>query len=204
MFKALFEGILLGITLAILIGPSFFALIQTSISNGFRSGLALAFGIFLSDILCVFLAYFGASQFLGDPENKEIMGIMGGSILIAFGAFHAFRKKKIEGTGIEIENVNFPLTVVKGFFLNILNPFVLVFWLGAITVVSSKDNFSVSYLITFFSGTLLTVFATDVLKSYVALKLLNALKPDTLVKLNKIAGVILMGLGISLILRVVS
>lgn len=42
------EGIILGITLAVLLGPALFALVQTSIHRGFRAGMRLAFGIFLA------------------------------------------------------------------------------------------------------------------------------------------------------------
>ena len=93
MIKVLLEGILLGITLALLIGPSFFALIQTSIKNGFKSALALSFGIFLGDLLCVFLAYLGASQLFNNSNNKIIVGIIGGIILIIFGMLNFFQKK---------------------------------------------------------------------------------------------------------------
>lgn len=202
MLRALLEGILLGITLAILIGPSFFALIQTSISKGFKSGLALAFGIFLSDLLCVFLAYFGASRLLDNPENKKIMGVLGGFILIVFGMLNIIQKRKLEEKKLEISNANVPLMIIKGFFLNILNPFAFLFWLGAITAVSAKYDFPRSQFILFFSGTLATVLATDVLKSYIALKIRSRLSANFLLRLNRIAGIVLILLGISLIYRV--
>ena len=49
MQQAIQTGITLGLTLAILLGPVFFALIQTSISKGFLKGLFLAIGISISD-----------------------------------------------------------------------------------------------------------------------------------------------------------
>jgi threonine/homoserine/homoserine lactone efflux protein len=202
MIKALFEGILLGITLALLIGPSFFALIQTSIKNGFKSGLALAFGIFLSDFLCVVLAYLGASQLLENSNNKMIIGIIGGIILIIFGLINIFQKKVIEEKKIEIPKINLTLTVIKGFFLNILNPFVIVFWIGSVTIVSSKYDFPFLNIIIFFSATLTTVLATDILKAFIALKIRRVLKPQLLININRIAGIILMLFGISLIYRV--
>lgn len=201
MIKALFEGILLGITLAFLIGPSFFALIQTSIANGFKSGLALAIGIFLSDLLCVFLAYLGASQLLYNSDNKVIVGIIGGIILIIFGMLNVIQKKTIEEKKIEIPKVNLPLTITKGFFLNILNPFVIVFWVGSVSVVSSKYDFPL-LIIAFFSGTLLTAFTTDILKSLIALKIRHILKPQLVIIINRIAGIVLILFGMSLIYRV--
>ena len=70
IFKAIFQGLALGLALALSLGPSFFALIQTSTKRGFRPALGLAFGIFLSDVLCVLLAYVGVAQFFDNPQNK--------------------------------------------------------------------------------------------------------------------------------------
>jgi arginine exporter protein ArgO len=65
------QGVLLGLTFAVLIGPAFFALIQTSIHRGFRFGFFLAIGIFLSDLVALLVCYFGATQILGsDPRQN--------------------------------------------------------------------------------------------------------------------------------------
>ena len=82
MLHLLFEGFVLGLTLAILIGPAFFALVQTSIHRGFKSGFYLALGIFISDITLVFLSYLGASQLVSDPKNSIYVGGSGGLMLI--------------------------------------------------------------------------------------------------------------------------
>lgn len=203
MIKALFSGMLLGSTLALLLGPAFFAMIQTSIKNGFKSGVALAIGILLSDAVCIILSYLGASQLFSSPENRVIMGIMGGTILIGFGLFNILQKHpSVQPSNIEIRTINIPVTIIKGFFLNMLNPFVLIFWIGAVSVVSTKYQFSLLNIITFFSGTLLVVFSTDVFKSYMALKLKEIIKPHLLILLHRFAGVVLIIFGISLIFRV--
>lgn len=203
MIKAFFEGTLLGLTLAILIGPSFFALIQTSIKRGFKSALALAFGIFISDVICVLLAYLGASQLFSNPENKLILGIAGGCILIGFGLHSVFQKHPEEAKGIEIKNVNVPLLVVKGFFMNIINPFVFLFWVGVVGLVASKHEFAKSEIIMFFTGTLFIVLATDIFKAYIALKIKNLLKSHLLVYIHRVAGGILIIFGLILIYRVI-
>jgi threonine/homoserine/homoserine lactone efflux protein len=63
----LFEGIILGLTVAITLGPALFALIQTSIKHGVKTGIFLALGIFLSDLTLVVGCFFGASQIITDP-----------------------------------------------------------------------------------------------------------------------------------------
>ena len=49
MIHPLFEGIIIGLTMAVMLGPALFALLQTSIHRGTKAGVILAFGIFLSD-----------------------------------------------------------------------------------------------------------------------------------------------------------
>ena len=51
---ALGSGILLGLTLSILTGPILFTIIQTSIEEGFRAGITVASGIWISDLLFIF------------------------------------------------------------------------------------------------------------------------------------------------------
>ena len=83
----LFEGILVGLTLSILLGPAFFTLIQTSIHRGMISGLFVAGGVFLSDLALVILCYVGVSQIIYQGTNSLIFGIIGGIILILYGVF---------------------------------------------------------------------------------------------------------------------
>jgi len=56
MIQAVRTGIILGLTLAVLIGPVFFALLQTSIHKGFGAGVLVAIGISASDIFLHFLS----------------------------------------------------------------------------------------------------------------------------------------------------
>lgn len=203
MILALLQGMLLGMTMALLIGPAFFVMIQTSIKYGFKSGVALAVGILISDALCITLSYLGASQLFNKSENKLIIGLSGGAILIAFGLYNVFQKQYIvPAKTIELKSVNFPLTMIKGFFLNILNPLVFISWIGAVSVVSSKYEFSLLDIIIFFTGTLSIVFASDIFKSYLALRIKEIIKPQLLVLIHRFAGIILIILGINLIYRV--
>ncbi|HZX63081.1 MAG TPA: LysE family transporter, partial [Bacteroidales bacterium] len=64
----LFEGLLLGITVAITLGPALVALLQTSIKHGMKTGIFLAMGIFTSDLFLVVLAVFGVSEFITAPK----------------------------------------------------------------------------------------------------------------------------------------
>ena len=136
MFTAIYEGILLGLFLAFSIGPAFFALINTGISYGFRSGAALAFGIFFSDLFFVLvtvsLIHFGMSDLLTDPKSQAFLGVIGGIVLIVYGAFHFVNKniKVDEENNLSIKTPKAYLLLIKGFLLNMFNPFVWIFWIA--------------------------------------------------------------------------
>ena len=65
-------------------GPAFFALINTAIKYGYKSGSLLAVGVIVSDfflcLLVIFLVHFGAENLLQDEKNQRFAGILAGII----------------------------------------------------------------------------------------------------------------------------
>ncbi len=204
VIEALYKGLGLGFALCISIGPSFFALIKTSIDNGYRSGVALAIGIFISDLLCVALAYLGASQLFMNPQNKIYIGIIGGTILVVFGVFYFFQSNPAAATDkkIEIKKVNLWWMMLKGFILNTFNPAVIMLWVAWVGLISSNEEFKQIHLIIFFATSLLVVLFTDILKSVAANKIRRYLTPFILKWLNRLVGTILIIVGLNLIYKV--
>ena len=177
MFETFIRGAVLGFSMSVFfIGPSLFALIQTSIKNGFRSAAVMAIGISLSDVFLVFLAYLGAAQFMDNPKVKLYEGIGGSAVLFIFGIYELFQKHEEEKEakiGIAaVANINrkLPLMFVKGFFLNLLNPFVLFMWILWVGTVSSRYS-TKEEILSFFAGTLGVILLLDLLKSLAANKL---------------------------------
>ena len=209
ILKSIFSGLTLGLALALSLGPSFFALIQTSTKSGFRPALALAFGIFLSDVLCVFLAYFGVAQFFDNPQNKLYIGLVGGTVLVMFGFFSVFQfkarvaeEKELKKQDLAVKAVSMPLYITKGFFLNLLNPVVIGLWMACVVTVSSNKDYTFIHIILFFIVSLATVFLTDVLKAYSANKISKFLSEKVLRIVSIIAGIILMISGLIMIYKV--
>ena len=198
------QGVILGLTLSVLLGPALFTLLQTSIHRGWRSGTFLALGIFLSDISVVYLAFLGALQLINQKNNYMIAGIIGGSILIGFGVYTFLHKIRLDenSNGIEMR-VPGPITfILKGFFLNIMNPFVWFFWISAMVGVSSTYGDDKQGIAIFFAGTLDTVFGADVLKVFIAHRIKDHLNTNILVRVNHFVGILLVIFGLFLIVRV--
>ncbi|HXB39516.1 MAG TPA: LysE family transporter [Bacteroidia bacterium] len=209
MFSAIYEGILLGLFLAFSVGPAFFALINTGISYGFQSGAALAFGIFFSDLffvaVTVSLIHFGMADLITNPKHQAFMGVIGGIVLIVYGVFHFINNntKPSEGDIImEIKSPRLRVLFLKGFFLNMFNPFVWIFWIATSTAVSSKYEFHIYRIILFFSFVLGMVIGTDLLKTFVAHKIKQMLNVRTLLRVRQVSGGLLIVFGSYLIYKV--
>lgn len=208
MFSAIYEGILLGIFVAFSIGPSFFALINTGIHHGFKSGAAVAFGILFSDlffvIITVSLIHYGMADLISNPKHQAFMGVIGGIVLIVYGVVHFIQKeaKNQADTEIEIKSPKTFALIVKGFFLNLFNPFVWIFWMATSTAISSKYEFHISRIIVFFISTLSVVISTDLLKTFVGHKIKEKLNPTILLRIRQVSGSLLIAFGLYLIYKV--
>ncbi len=201
----IWDGLLLGLTLAFLFGfgPALFALIQTSIHRGLWAGFQMAFGIFLSDVTLVALCLLGALQIINKkPENLLAFGIVTGIILIVFGIVTINRKAKItEEKKGEDEKRHNPLTfILKGFFLNFTNPFVWLFWILWVATFTAEYEGEPHSVIMLFGTTLLVILGTDMLKCFGAYKIKRFVTQRFIQWINWIAGAGLITFGIFLII----
>ncbi len=207
MLHSVFEGIILGITVSISVGPAMLALLQTSIKHGIKTGIFLALGIFTSDLIVVICAYFGASHIVTNQDTHLIFGIIGGSILIIFGLFQSLRRVKMSEQVEAIQEIKvkkpgvFPY-YFKGFVLNIANPFLWAFWITSVIAISSSYAGNKLAVLLFFSGTLGTVFSIDILKCILANKIKVNTNPYIKIWINRIVGFIFILFGIFVIINV--
>jgi threonine/homoserine/homoserine lactone efflux protein len=206
MIHPLFEGIILGLTVAISLGPALVALLQTSIRHGARMGIFLAIGIFASDLLVVFGAYFGASQIITDQGNHMAFGLIGGSVLLIFGLVSLLRKvpltEQVEPISeIKVKRPSPVRYFFKGFILNIANPFLWAFWVTSVIAISSSYRGNRLATLIFFAGTLGTIFTMDILKAILANKIKLANNPYVKLWVNRTVGIIFIIFGIVVIVN---
>jgi len=186
-------------------GPAFFALINTGIKHGYKTGAMLATGVVLSDfflcVLIILLVHFGATNVIQDDKTQRFMGILAGIILIIFGSLY-FRKpiKKTNDT-IEIKVPSTLSMLLKGFFLNLLNPAVWFIWLGNVTAVSKSLDYSVIKMLVFFSITLALVWLVELGKISASAKLNKFLTEKIMISINRLTGILLVCFGILLIYK---
>jgi threonine/homoserine/homoserine lactone efflux protein len=207
MIHPVFEGMILGITVSISLGPALVALLQTSIKHGIKTGIILALGIFTSDFFVVVGAYFGASQIVTNPTTHIIFGLIGGVVLIIFGIISIIRKVNLKEqvgviTEIKVKRPGVFRYYFKGFILNIANPGVWAFWITSVLAIASSYRGQKLAITLFFAGTLGTILTTDILKCILANKIKVANNPHVKLWINRIVGSIFVLFGIFVIINV--
>ena len=126
--NAFFIGIAIGFTITISFGPGFMALFQTSLVRGHAAGFVFATGMLLSDLLLVSICYLGLPELILKGDNR-IMGTIAGLILNITGILSLFRKPPRTVVSIKVPGLynSFGTLFIKGFLINIANPFSLIF-----------------------------------------------------------------------------
>jgi len=201
MLEALWKGITLGLLLSIAVGPVIFSIIKQSINNGVKGGLAFIIGVSLSDITLAVVSNFFTELFAEFIERKTEIGIIGSTFLISVGIYFLFFKKvKVNDEGkqlIKTRKRDYLKLTIAGYFMNILNPAIIIFWLTTSTAFISH---TLNERIIIFSIALGLVLAGDIAKVILAGKLRRRLTLKNIQLINRINGVILIGFGVALII----
>ena len=189
MLRFVFDAILLGLSLAFVFGfgAAFVTLIQTSIHHGFKPAAWFALGVNLNDVLMVTLCVMTSIQVVANGNHEMFLFSIGaGIILILFGVFTYTRKVKEDNfKGIkertnEIIDENrerfkkdddtpkWFVFLAKGFILNLLNPFIWIFWFSTVAVTSGQMGGNKLKTLMFFAIMIGTCFCCDLLKAKLA------------------------------------
>lgn len=200
MLEALIKGITLGLLLSISVGPVLFSIIKQSLNTGYRGGMAFVLGVSASDISLVLISNVFTELFKSISEHKAVIGIAGCVFLVSLGVYFLFFKKvETSQEGKQTFNFrkrDFARIFLSGFFMNILNPAVFIFWITTSTAVIDHSRYQ---RIIIFATCLAFVLSADVAKVVLAGRIRNKLTPHNIHIINRINGLILIGFGIALI-----
>ena len=209
MFRFVFDAVVFGLTLAIVFGfgPAFITLIQTSIHRGFRSAAWFAAGVFLNDVLMMSLCVLTSIQVVANNDRELFyFSLAAGIILILFGIFTYTKKvkednfKSIKERTDEIIDENreefkkdddtprWFVFLGKGFVLNIMNPFVWIFWFSTVAITMGTMEGNKIRVLLFFAIVLGTSFGCDLLKAKGASFLKKFFNAKRIVIMNRVIG----------------
>lgn len=204
-------AVLIGIFLSLVVnmGPAFITLVQTSLHRGARSAAWFALGVILNDAMIIALCILTSVQVVFSNNSKidpALFCIGAGVILLLFGIF-TYRKKvktldsidEESGKAVVVNADVKPAWYVflgKGFALNILNPFVWIFWFSSVAIVAGNMEGNKISTLVFFAVILGTTLTIELLKAWGAARLKKFFNAKRTVLMNRVAGVLLMLCGV--------
>lgn len=147
-------GILLGLGVAIPIGPLNILIMNYSLSS-FGRGFALGMGAMSADILYFVLLSLGVLVVFDNPWIFKSIAIFG-AILLLYMAWACYKNasKMLAKISCAERGESLLACYLKGLGLNSINPFIVGFWLSLSSVVASSANWMIAAL-----GVLLALFA---------------------------------------------
>ncbi len=203
MTEAILKGLALGFVLALSVGPIIFTIIKQSLNNGHKGGFSFVAGVWISDILLVVLCNTLTAMVSELLKHSRTIAFGGSAFLIAMGVYFVFFKKVSLGkesgsTETTFRKRDMARVFASGFLINTLNPGVIFFWLGNATILAPTHT--LKEMVVIFAVCLLVNMSADVGKVMMANTLRSKLTVRTLSIVNKIAGSILIGFGVYLLL----
>lgn len=213
--QAILEGALAGVILSVFVGPIFFTMLQLGVEHGFKAAFALALGQWMSDLLYIFLAFWGAvwvEDIIKNEAKQAIFvwysGTIGGVLLILFGAGLLLTKSvstkasdKIEIPAYNVSKVAYFAYSFQGFLINTVNPTPLLFWMS-LMAFAINSNYIGGATAALYISVMFVVIITDCLKIYLAKTIRDKLKVHHFLYVRRLAGVVLGGFGLVLLLKV--
>lgn len=160
----------------------------------------MALGIFLSELIMALICFFGLSRFFTLIEFQLAFSLFAATA-ISFIGIRGFYKKYQHFLRSMEQPAAKSKSFIKGFTLNLINPFVLFLWISILAIVSvyydkNEPQYEISILINLVS-ILFTLLLMDLGKVYLSDLLGRKLSRRVYYIVNKYFGIILLIIGIS-------
>lgn len=196
-------GLLIGVLIALPIGPINFLALQRAAERGFFGGLAAGIGIMLGDGLIAMIAAFSVKAISGAFQYyRWAIQIVGGLALVVSGLkLYASRNPfKSVQEAAETTLADYAWDIPKHLFLTITNPgavlFLIAIFGGASSFVEVATRVdAVAMTLAIMSGS----FIYWLVASHLINRLRRHLNAGSMTRINRVAGIVLVGLGVVLI-----
>lgn len=202
MLELIFSAVGLGIMLSLVfIGPIFFLLIETSFSRGPKHAFALDLGVIVADILCIAAAFFASGDLVEIIDKHPGFYRITSFIILIYAVYMIVSKTKMHLASEEkMISQNYFKTFLNGFFFNILNIGVVLFWL--VTVISVRNAYpSLDDFLLYMALVVGTYLVIDFFKISLAKQFHDKLTEKLTNLIRKIVGFILIGFSIFIFLQ---
>jgi threonine/homoserine/homoserine lactone efflux protein len=200
LLDAVIKGLLLGLFMAISVGPTLFAVIRYSMNHSYKAGVAFILGVSLSDIMYVTIANVAAQWLEVMNEHKTTVAYAGAALLIimgAYGLFDKYKPKRPSSAPLNISGGHYFRIWLSGFLINTINPGVVITWLAAVTATTGTSNW---YRFILFSCCLGLILSVDFCKVFLADAIRRKLTLRRILYLHRISAGCIFAIGIALLI----
>lgn len=192
------KGILLGLGVSVPIGP-INVLIMSYALKSYSKALCLGLGAMSADAFFLLLSAFGVSKLINSPSVFKILAIFGACFLL-YMAWQIFKsaKNEIKPKAQNTDEIGSHGAIyIKGLLLNLLNPYVIMFWLSvSATTAKIGGNFGVVL-----AGLVIGIFSWISLFPLVIYKNRRFVSPKVAMYLAYASALILVFFALSLIYK---
>ena len=193
MIELILSAVGLGIMLSLVfIGPIFFLLIETSFCRGPRHAIALDLGVIAADILCIAAAFFASGDLVQLIDKHPGFYRITALIILVYAIYMMVSKTKMHLPSEEkLISQNYFRTFLNGFFFNILNIGVVLFWL--VTVISVRNAYpDLDEFLLYMALVVATYLFIDFIKIYLAKQFHYKLTDRLATRIRNVVGFILL------------
>lgn len=195
------EGLVFGLFLSVSMGPIFIALTLTSIEKGLGAGMVVGSGVWSSDIAivtCLFLFINSVKTTIESASFNFWVSVVGGLILVIYGIKLFFHKGKLNFNTKSFSAKNYIGFWLKGFFVNTLNPFTPIFWIGVVSTYILGRGIDAQNTLLFLGSIIFMIIFSDSVKIILASWIRKRLNDNHFRYITSFSGLIMVGLGIYL------
>ena len=157
IINSILQGFVFGLGAAVPIGPINILIMDRAIRN-YKSAVAIGAGALSADILYLVFILLGLMTFLNNPFILNLLGIFGSAFLL-YVSYMIFkgRNKKLEKSHIQVDNKTLFKSYISGFFLTLLNPYTIAFWISVASFTNSSNEIDYFVIVGMISAILLWI-----------------------------------------------
>ncbi len=119
-------------------------LIMSYALKSYKLGVATGLGAMSVDVLYLVLLSFGVLQILNQPVLFNILAIFGSLFLIYIAYLTYKSADKLINQDLNLKENSFTRCFVKGAFLNLINPYIIGFWLSVSSFAAKSSSTTLS------------------------------------------------------------
>lgn len=132
--QEILSGIIFGIGVSVPIGPVNILMMSYALKS-YKKAFFLGLGAMGADALYLTLLSFGILKFLNSPTGFKILAVFG-AIFLTYMAILILKNSKSNIKMQKTDSFSLFGIFVKGFLINLSNPYVIAFWLSSAAVLS--------------------------------------------------------------------